>query len=110
MPDELMTLKVAQSALREMLFYADRYGTAGAQASKARAEKAIRMIQDRLDESGRHKDVFSLAEGDVIIQCPKTLSPDSFQDFENWLKVVKRKIKRSVSSQVTDLDKAGNQT
>ncbi|MPM46956.1 hypothetical protein SDC9_93663 [bioreactor metagenome] len=49
---------------------------------------------------GMRQEVFALAEGDVTIQWPETLSPDSFQDFEDWLAILKRKIKRSVSDQV----------
>jgi hypothetical protein len=48
---------------------------------------------------GMRQEVFALAEGDVTIQWPETLSPDSFQDFEDWLAILKRKIKRSVSDQ-----------
>lgn len=47
---------------------------------------------------GMRQEVFALAEGDVTIQWPETLSPDSFQDFEDWLVILKRKIKRSVSA------------
>ncbi|MFA5386784.1 MAG: hypothetical protein WC322_00095 [Candidatus Paceibacterota bacterium] len=48
---------------------------------------------------GMRQEVFALTEGDVTIQWPETLSPDSFQDFEDWLAILKRKIKRSVSDQ-----------
>ena len=49
MTDEIMTLKVAQNALREMLFYAEHCGMSGAMTSRQKAERAIKMIQDRLD-------------------------------------------------------------
>jgi hypothetical protein len=41
------------------------------------------------------QDVFSLAEGEVVISWPTPLSPDSIQDLKDWLKIVERKIARS---------------
>lgn len=41
------------------------------------------------------QDVFSLAEGEAVIHWPSPLSPDSIQDLEEWLELVKRKIRRS---------------
>jgi hypothetical protein len=42
------------------------------------------------------QDVFSLAEGPVTIQWPASLSSESIQDLGDWLKILERKIKRSV--------------
>jgi len=42
-------------------------------------------------------DVFSLTEGTVSLSWPKTLSPESFQDFSDWLDLLKRKIERTVT-------------
>jgi hypothetical protein len=42
--------------------------------------------------------VFSLAEGTVTIQWPSTLSPDSYQDFSDWLEILQRKIGRVVEA------------
>lgn len=47
-------------------------------------------------KSGMNQDVFTLEEGDVTIQWPKTLSNASFQDLEDWLELIKRKAKRAV--------------
>jgi hypothetical protein len=47
---------------------------------------------------GMRQEVFALAEGDVTIQWPEQLSPDSFQDFTDWLKLLERRIKRSVQT------------
>lgn len=41
------------------------------------------------------QDVFSLAEGEAVIHWPTPLSDDSIRDLEDWLELVKRKIKRS---------------
>jgi len=43
------------------------------------------------------QDVFSLAEGEAVINWPTPLCEDSIKDLEEWLELVKRKIKRSAS-------------
>lgn len=50
------------------------------------------------------QDVFSLPEGDAFIHWPTPLSADSVQELKDWLKLVERKISRSVSepSEKTD--------
>lgn len=45
---------------------------------------------------GVRQDVFSIAEGEVSIQWPASLSPESFEDIGDWLDILKRKIGRSV--------------
>jgi hypothetical protein len=50
--------------------------------------KGVRMRQD----------VFTLSEGDVTIQWPEQLSQESFEDFADWLRILERKIKRSVQA------------
>lgn len=42
------------------------------------------------------QDVFSLAEGDVTIQWPASLSQESYVDLADWLDILKRKMARSV--------------
>jgi hypothetical protein len=44
-----------------------------------------------------HEDVFSLSEGRVVIQWPSPLSAESIQDLKDWLKIVERKIARSIA-------------
>lgn len=69
-------------------------------------EEAENEDQDRSNERqskrqepkpGMKEDVFSLREGDVTLQWPETLSADSYQDLEDWTKLLLRKIKRAVS-------------
>jgi 5-bromo-4-chloroindolyl phosphate hydrolysis protein len=50
------------------------------------------------------EDVFSLQEGDVTFQWPESLSKDSYQDLEDWTKLMLRKIKRSIESSATKSD------
>lgn len=47
---------------------------------------------------GMKEDVFSLHEGDVILQWPETLSAESYQDLEDWTKLLLRKIKRAIEA------------
>ena len=46
------------------------------------------------------QDVFSLVEGPVTIQWPASLSAESYEDVADWLEIVKRKIGRSVASEI----------
>jgi hypothetical protein len=41
-------------------------------------------------------EVSVLAEGNVTIQWPATMSAESFEDFKDWLKLLQRKIERGV--------------
>lgn len=45
---------------------------------------------------GMKEDVFSLTEGDVVLQWPEQLSAESYRDLEDWAQIILRKIKRSV--------------
>jgi len=60
---------------------------------KARGDaKGVKMRQD----------VFSLTEGEAVIRWPTPLSADSIADLDEWLDLVKRKIKRSASETKTE--------
>lgn len=52
---------------------------------------------------GTRQDVFSLNEGNVSIQWPASLSPESYEDLAAWLDILKRKIGRSVAVNFGDL-------
>ena len=41
------------------------------------------------------QDVFSIAEGEVVLSWPTPLSADSIADLKDWLKIVERKIARA---------------
>lgn len=45
---------------------------------------------------GSRQDIFSLNEGQVILQWPAQLSQESYDDFESWVQLQLRKIKRSI--------------
>jgi hypothetical protein len=52
---------------------------------------------------GMNSDVFTLDEGEVILQWPSRMSPESYEDFKDWIELMTRKAKRSVKSK----DEAG---
>jgi hypothetical protein len=47
-------------------------------------------------EKGMRQEVFTLTEGDVTISWPESISPESFEDFNDWVAILLRKVKRSV--------------
>lgn len=44
---------------------------------------------------GMNSDTFTLDEGQVILQWPAKMSPESYEDFKSWLDLVSRKAKRA---------------
>jgi hypothetical protein len=63
--------------------------------------KAVTII-DEDGKPGMKEDVFSLKEGDVVLQYPERLSSASYEDFSAWAQIILRKIKRSVSDNSTE--------
>ena len=55
-----------------------------------------RRVQ-RQEGSGMKEDVFSLTEGDVVLQWPELLSQESFEDLKSWADIVLRKIERQIT-------------
>lgn len=47
---------------------------------------------------GMRQEIFSLAEGDVTISWPESLSAESFEDFNDWVSILLRKVKRNSQS------------
>ncbi len=54
------------------------------------------VLEMRPPPSAFRQDVFSLPEGTVTIQWPSDISAESFQDMTDWLKLLERKIRRSI--------------
>lgn len=46
---------------------------------------------------GMKQEVFTLSEGDVVLQWPDRLSLESLEDFEDWWKIMLRKVKRAAA-------------
>lgn len=47
-------------------------------------------------------DTFTLPEGQALIEWPRGLSAESYEDLESWLQIVLRKIKRSIGTSPDD--------
>ena len=48
--------------------------------------------------AGIKQDVFSLDEGQVVLMWPAKMSPESYQDFKDWIELQVRKIARAVEA------------
>lgn len=49
-----------------------------------------------------NQDTFTLDEGQVVLQWPASISPESYKDLEDWLKLMERRIKRAVVTEIPD--------
>lgn len=58
---------------------------------------------NRAPISGVRQDIFTLDEGQVVLQWPERLSADSYEDFESWIQLQLKKIKRSIVPSDTPL-------
>lgn len=47
--------------------------------------------------SGSRRDVFTLDEGVVVLEWPEKMSAESYEDFQSWVEIQLRKIKRSIT-------------
>ncbi|WP_284777700.1 hypothetical protein [Agrobacterium sp. lyk4-40-TYG-31] len=54
------------------------------------------QLQETSSSFQIRKDVFALDEGEVTLTMPSQISKDSFDDFSDWLDLMKRKVQRNV--------------
>ncbi len=66
------------------------------ESDRATVNKAKRRPVEA--RAGTKQDIFSLQEGDVIFQWPEIISAESYEDLEDWTKLMLRKIKRSIGA------------
>lgn len=68
-----------------------------------RDDTSLRIQRPRVQRqkgSGMKEDVFTLNEGDAVLQWPATLSSESYDDLKDWLGLMLRKIERqSISTE-----------
>jgi hypothetical protein len=69
---------------------------------EANTEVQPRQQRRRPMQPGTKEDVFTLDEGAVVVQYPERLSKASFEDFEDYLQLVIRKVKRSIVQDEVD--------
>lgn len=46
--------------------------------------------------AGSKQDVFSLDEGQIVLQWPSKMSKENYEDFKAWIEIQVRKIGRAV--------------
>jgi hypothetical protein len=73
-------------------------GVAEQDQEEAKHDSPVKLRR-RAMQAGTKEDVFTLDEGQVVLQWPEQLSKESFDDFESWLQLVIRKAKRSIVDQ-----------
>ena len=56
-------------------------------------------IKRREVKAGMKEDIYSLPEGDVVLQWAENLSADSYKEIEDWTKLMLRKMKRNVGDE-----------
>lgn len=57
--------------------------------------KFSQPIKQPAPRIGMNSDTFTLDEGQVVLQWPVKMSPESYEDFKSWLDLVSRKAKRA---------------
>lgn len=58
----------------------------------------------RKEEPSIKEDVFTLAEGDAVLQWPSAISKESYDDLKDWLALILRKIERQAQTEDTGTD------
>lgn len=58
-------------------------------------DKLTQPVKHLAPKVGMNSDTFTLDEGQVILQWPAKMSPESYEDFKLWLDLVSRKAKRA---------------
>ncbi len=58
-------------------------------------------------EINMQQTTFPLTEGDAVIQWPKSLSPESYEEFESWVQLTLKRAKRSIIVDVSEGGESG---
>ncbi len=66
----------------------------------------VRTNRKRKKMPGTKEDIYTLSDGDVVIQWPEEILPSDLEDLDDWLDIMKRKIKRSVVAETPDKSSA----
>ena len=95
--NEAFTSTAALATISEDQKTADEGGT----LDTSTKDTAVQQ-QRHLKSAGQRQDVFSLDEGQVVIQWPATMSKESFEDFEDWLNLLIKKVGRAYKKPTDD--------
>lgn len=55
--------------------------------------------QSAVHSTHHRRDVFTLEEGDVTLSMPASIGKASFEDFADWLDLIKRKVQRGIKNE-----------
>lgn len=79
----------ARSAERQWGAGEDEEGNGGDTDGDQGSGQRRRSVQ-----SGMKEDVFTLPDGQVVLQWPENIDPDELEDVQSWMEMMVRKIKR----------------
>ena len=63
------------------------------------------VLRRAAPKPGMNNEVFTLNEGEVVLQWPNKMSAESYEDFKDWLDLVARKAKRAVENKESETGK-----
>lgn len=86
------------TAISEDIQEAQMQSSADRIAEGVAKTSGMRQAVEELPATGSRRDVFSLDEGRVILEWPEKMSPESYEDFQAWVELQVRKIKRSIAN------------
>jgi hypothetical protein len=64
-------------------------------SSKAQTAATSLSVGSGTALEGIHREIFAVDEGEVTLTWPKEMSQESYQDIEDWLAILLRKMKRA---------------
>lgn len=70
-------------------------------------ERGKLQIKRTPPKLGMNSDIFTLDEGEVTLQWPSRMSPESYEDFKDWLDLIVRKAKRAVEKKPLETEAEG---
>jgi hypothetical protein len=59
-------------------------------------ERGLGPLNPPKPRPGMKQEVFTLSEGDVVLQWPARMTAEEYEDFKGWLKLIENKAGRAV--------------
>lgn len=75
-----------------------------ADINRAEDKERVRDQQKPRSKIGMRQEIFTLDEGDIVLEWPEKLSQASYEDFESWIQIVLRKAKRAVADKKDEVN------
>jgi hypothetical protein len=73
----------------------------------SRGDQMRHQSRTRSLSSGTKEDVYTLDAGDAVLQWPEQLTTEEYEEINDWLDLMRRKLKRSVVDIDEGQDKSG---